>query len=147
MRGRKVGCCGDLPGLGQYAVRWLSSFYQADREEPPVIARDNNISLALGIPGLLIQVVGVVMRSKPETEANGQTVAAIGTILLICGLGFYAKAKGRSIAWGLMGFLSIIGLIVLAMLEDRAPSGKVKGQSKGKSPRTTLGPGEYPPRR
>lgn len=119
----------------------------ANREDLPLIARDNNISLALGVPGLITEVVGVVMRNNPETAQTGQAIYVVGTLLLIAGLGFYAKAKGRSLAWGLMGLLSIIGLIVLAMLEDRAPSGKVKGQGKGFSPRTTLGPGEYPPRR
>jgi len=42
----------------------------------------------------------------------------LGTVLFIIGLCYYAKAKGRSGWWGLMGFLSLIGLIVLACLKD-----------------------------
>ena len=89
-----------------------------------MIARYNNISLGLGAPGLILQVVGNVMASKPENQGTGRVLVALGTLLLIGGLGMYAKAKGRSLAWGLMGFLSIIGLIVLAMLRDYEPEGQ-----------------------
>ena len=89
-----------------------------------MIARYNNISLALGIPGLILQIAGNVLRSNPDNETVGVLALVGGTVLLIGGLAMYAKAKGRSPAWGLMGFLSFIGLIVLAMLADRAPNGK-----------------------
>ena len=89
-----------------------------------MIARYNNISLLLGVPGLILQIAGNVMRTNPENETIGAIALLSGTVLLIGGLAMYAKAKGRSPAWGLMGFLSIIGLIVLAMLQDRAPNSK-----------------------
>jgi glycerol uptake facilitator-like aquaporin len=111
-----------------------------------VIARYNNISLALGVPGLILQIAGnVMMRSGPDKEGVGLLVGIIGTALLMGGLMMYARAKGRSPAWGLMGLLSIIGLIVLAMLEDRAPSGKAR--AAGRAPARPLGPGDNPPRR
>jgi uncharacterized membrane protein len=70
----------------------------------------NNISLAWGVPGIILQIVGQVI---------GQTIILlIGTVLLMVGLAYYAKAKGRNAAWCLMGFLSFIGLIVLACLKD-----------------------------
>jgi hypothetical protein len=47
----------------------------------------------------------------------------LGTIIFILALCTYAEAKGHSRWWGLMGFLSIIGLIVLGMLSDRRKSG------------------------
>ena len=78
-----------------------------------MIKSHNNTSLAFGIPGLILQVAGQVM---------GQPIVLlVGTVLLMVGLAFYAKAKGRSPAWCLMGFLSLIGLIVLACLKDLAP--------------------------
>jgi hypothetical protein len=89
-----------------------------------MIARYNNISLALGIPGIILQVVGQFMRGNPENGTVGALVLVVGTVLLIGGLAMYAKAKGRSLAWGLMGFLSLIGLIVLALLKDHAPDGR-----------------------
>jgi hypothetical protein len=96
---------------------------------------ENRKSLALGVPGIVLQILGNVMyRSGGTVAPMGQTpvkgnplwllVALAGTVLLIAGLSFYAKAKGRSPAWGLMGLLSIIGLIVLACLKDLSPQRK-----------------------
>jgi hypothetical protein len=83
-----------------------------------MIARYNNISLALGAPGIILQIAGYVMAQNPQQQQVGFLVQLGGTVLLIAGLAMYAKAKGRSPAWGLMGFLSLIGLIVLACLKD-----------------------------
>jgi hypothetical protein len=84
-----------------------------------MIARYNNISLALGIPGLILQIAANVIRVSSENQYLAVLAWVAGTALLVGGFVMYAKSKGRSPAWGLMGFLSIIGLIVLAMLEDR----------------------------
>ncbi|MGO9115406.1 MAG: SHD1 domain-containing protein [Thermoguttaceae bacterium] len=45
-------------------------------------------------------------------------VFIVGTFLFVAGLAFYAKAKRRHPAWCLMGFLSLLGLIILACLPD-----------------------------
>ena len=50
-------------------------------------------------------------------------VIILGTALLLVGFAYYAKAKGRSPVWCLVAFLSCIGLIILALLEDRAKGG------------------------
>lgn len=89
-----------------------------------MIARYNNISLALGIPGIILQIVGQFMGGKSENDIIGVLVVVAGTALLIGGLAMYAKAKGRSPLWGLMGFLSLLGLIFLAILKDLAPDGR-----------------------
>ena len=49
----------------------------------------------------------------------------LGTLFLLVGLAYYARAKGRSPWWCLFAFLSLIGLIVLACLEDRTWCSKV----------------------
>jgi hypothetical protein len=87
-----------------------------------MIARYNNVSLALGIPGLLLQIGGNFWAAPyfGGQLAVGRSVMALGTLLLIAGLAFYAKAKGRHPAWGLLGLLSFIGLILLACLSDHA---------------------------
>ena len=72
-----------------------------------MIARYNNISLLAGVPGIILQVVGNIYKMP--------LVMALGTVLLLIGFAYYAKAKGRNPAWGLMALLSCIGLIVLAM--------------------------------
>jgi len=41
-----------------------------------------------------------------------------GNILLVAGLGYYAKAKGYSALLGLLGLLSCIGLLIIALLPD-----------------------------
>jgi hypothetical protein len=91
-----------------------------------MIKRYNNLSLALGVPGLLLQIVGnVLAQSGAEGVMGlaGPVLALVGTALLIAGLSYYAIAKGRSGWWGLCGFLSCIGLVILALLKDHAPNG------------------------
>ena len=70
----------------------------------------NNISLGLGAPGIVLQIWGNILVQP--------IMLILGTILLMIGLAYYAMAKGRNPAWCLMGFLSIIGLIVLGCLKD-----------------------------
>jgi hypothetical protein len=89
-----------------------------------MIARYNNISLLAGVPGIILQVVGQVMRQNPGQETVGYLVLALGTALLLFGLAYYAMAKGRNPAWCLLAFLSLLGLIILACLSDLAPDGR-----------------------
>ncbi len=89
-----------------------------------MIKRYNNISLALGVPGIILQIVGNIIAQANQgtnTALLGVLITLIGTALLIAGLAYYAMAKGRSGWWGLCGFLSCIGLLILAVLKDRAP--------------------------
>lgn len=87
-----------------------------------MIARYNNLSLALGVPGLILEFVGIAMSgANPDNPTTGRVVTALGAAMLIAGLGLYARAKGRSPLWAVMGLFSILGLIVLALLKDYAP--------------------------
>lgn len=70
----------------------------------------NNKSLAFGVPGLLIQSICFFINPF---------LSLIGTILLIIGLGYYAKARGHSGWFGLLGLLSWIGIIILLVLKDK----------------------------
>jgi hypothetical protein len=78
-----------------------------------MISRYNRVSLAVGAPGLVLQTVGLV--------GHGWWLAMGGSLLLLVGLAFYARSKGRSAWWGLFGLLGWIGLVVLALLRDEAP--------------------------
>jgi len=90
-----------------------------------MIARYNNLSLALGVPGLIAQGYGGYLQSKPDAVGLVPPLVLVaGTVLLMFGLAYYAKAKGRAATWWLMGFLGLIGLIVLAVLPDLAKDGK-----------------------
>ncbi len=72
------------------------------------------------MPGIGLQITGIALGSDTGAQAIAAPIMLIGTALLFVGLGYYAAAKGQSPVWCLMGFLSIIGLIVLACLPDRA---------------------------
>ena len=48
------------------------------------------------------------------------TGAVVGLISYIAGLGFYAKAKGQPLAWGMSGLLCIVGGIAVAFLKDKS---------------------------
>lgn len=86
-----------------------------------MIQEYNKKSFVFGIPGVILQIAGNFMRN-PEglITITGSLILLCGTILLMAGLAFYAKAKGRHPAWCLFAFLSIIGLIVLALLKDHS---------------------------
>ena len=101
-----------------------------------MIAKYNRKSLAIGVPGLLLQV-GCLFATNliaAKAKSGGTTLPdslallltagpLVGAVLLIIGLGFYAKAKGYSAVLGLLGLLSCLGLLILAVLPD-----KTKGQ-------------------
>ena len=88
-----------------------------------MISRYNNISLATGVPGIALQIVGRLQESLP--------VIMLGTGLLLIGFAYYAKAKGRNPAWCLAAFLSIIGLVILACLKDLSHSEPLMGRQPG----------------
>src|SRR6266436_3024306 len=75
------------------------------------IKRLNRISLSLGAPGLLLQVVGNAMGGR-----GGGLVTLLGFALLVTGLAFYARMRGRTGWWGAAGILSCLGMILLYFL-------------------------------
>lgn len=70
----------------------------------------NRKSLVYGVPGFLIQGIGIVIHPA---------VVLLGTVLLIIGLAYYAKARGHSGFFGLFGLLSWVGILILIVLKDR----------------------------
>lgn len=89
--------------------------------------------LVLGGSGVLLQTGGVLWAAAetrnplPALEPEHYpfwpgAIVFTGSVLLICGLALYARAKGRTGWWGLMGLVSIPGLLVLALLPDLLPA-------------------------
>ena len=71
-----------------------------------MIKRYKNISLTLGVPGIILQIAGNVVSAANEgtpVSLYGFLIMLIGTALLVAGLAYYAIAKGRSGWWGLCG--------------------------------------------
>jgi hypothetical protein len=85
-----------------------------------------NKGMAFIIPGLLLQI-GCMTASRVTGEAQwlALSLAAgslVGLMLLIVGLGHYAKAKGYSNVFGLLGLLSLLGVLIMAVLPDKTKS-------------------------
>ncbi len=77
-----------------------------------------SLSLPLVIFGLVAQGAGALLRwSFP---AIGGVISFVGTLLLMVGLAYRAKDKGRSLGWGLVGLLSVLGVIIVYALANRA---------------------------
>ena len=79
------------------------------------IKKLNEKSLMIGVPGLMLQAAGGTIVGG----VTGLTVLAVGTVLLVVGLGYYARSRGQHPALGLFGLLSLVGLVVLALLPRR----------------------------
>jgi hypothetical protein len=73
-----------------------------------------NAFFVLAFSGLILQFASLF------TNQDGLFFLGllIGYILLIISFGFYAKAKGRSFAWCLLGLLSILSFIILPFLKE-----------------------------
>ena len=89
-----------------------------------MIKRYNNISLLMGVPGIIMQITGYIMSQSPSQVVLGLLIMIAGAGLLCGGLTFYAIGKGQPGIWGLIGMLGIIGIIVLACLPDRTLDGR-----------------------
>lgn len=93
-----------------------------------MIAELNSTSLKWGGGGIVVQMIGRGMAGAsggdPGMALVGLVLALVGTAMFINGLRYYAMSKGRHPAWGFMGFLSLLGLIILAVLPDLAPDGQ-----------------------
>ena len=111
----------------------LFSGIQAASFDQFMIAKYVRRSLIFGAPGLLLQIGCTFVANDVITKAmsiGGGSLLVLtgvfvfgtiaGNILLIAGLGFYAKAKGYSAVLGVLGLLSCIGLLILAILPDRS---------------------------
>jgi len=67
---------------------------------------------------LLAKLGGLVM-SVVLANDFGILIQLLGSVCLIVGCVYYAKAKGHSGWWGLLALLSILGLIILACMTDK----------------------------
>jgi hypothetical protein len=80
----------------------------------------NKTNIGVGI-GLVVSIVGRILMAsgEPAVALLGLLVALAGTVVFIWGCWHYAMGKGYHGAWGLLGLLSFIGLIILVLFPDR----------------------------
>ncbi len=89
-----------------------------------MIKKYNNYSLLFGVPGLIVQTYSSMI--------NSNLLFLSGTVLIIVGLFFYTKAKARHPLFCLLGFLSIIGWLILAALSDKSDTAELKEKGNSK---------------
>lgn len=64
-------------------------------------------------------------------DALVQALPAVGGVLLVWGCTYYAHAKDRHWAWGLLGSFFLVGLLVVFLLEDRAATSERSPSTEG----------------
>ena len=84
-----------------------------------MLAEYKSKTWTFAIAGIVLQIAGSIISKIPLIGwLVGIPVGALGTLLFIMGCCFYAKAKGYSWLFGLLGLLSFVGLIILYFLPD-----------------------------
>jgi hypothetical protein len=78
-----------------------------------------NTNIGVGV-GFVLQATGRILTLYvPGMSAAGIALTIVGTGLFIWGCVHYAQGKGYHSAFGLLGLLSIFGLVALALLPDK----------------------------
>lgn len=75
--------------------------------------------------GIVLQCLGglVPLRAgSPILTVLGWSMVIGGTVLMVVGFACYAGTKGRSPAWALLALGSVIGWIILVLLEPKQTS-------------------------
>ncbi len=97
---------------------------QGTAAEKAALVKSSNIKAGIGF----VMLVGsrflgpfAVDAGLPPELAMGILIVllVVGLVLWIWGLRHYAMSKGYHAAWGFLGLLSILGLLILALLPNR----------------------------
>ena len=83
-----------------------------------MIAKYNKLSLQIGVPGIVLQYGGAGFYWDFPLPALISIL--VGTALIATGIGFYIKSKARSLAYLSIGIIPVLGLVVVALLQDRS---------------------------
>lgn len=76
--------------------------------------RDTNIGVGIGI------IANIISRFNAESHPVLSIIfGCIGAVAMIWGCAMYAKGKGYSGWWGLLGIFWIIGFIILFFFRDK----------------------------
>ena len=127
--------CGTGSAVSEVAESEEVKKEKAGRYTKQLVAKKkgyNQLSFCFGIPGIILQITGLVIlmnyssqqgmteyHQEPAHITFARLLTLLGCFLLVVGFAYYAKMKGRSPAWCLVGFLGIIGLVILICLKDK----------------------------
>lgn len=78
-----------------------------------------NIGIGLFLIATAIALTVAILIGTEEAVEGAKLIHGVGIIFFFYGLYNYAKGKGYHGVWGLLGFLTIIGLIILVCFPDR----------------------------
>ncbi len=76
-----------------------------------------------GTLGIILQLLST-FRSNGEAVIPPILLLAVGTLLLIVALGLYAKSKGYSYYWSLLGLFSLPGVLAVSLFPNKNPSAR-----------------------
>jgi hypothetical protein len=84
----------------------------------------NKKSVYIGISsGFILQIVGIFVKSPIGISMNDALSAILfisGYFLLIWSCWLYAREKGYSGAWRLLGLFGLLGFVILFFLKDKS---------------------------
>ncbi len=93
----------------------------------------HNVSfLILGFVGLLLQGIGTALAveaSSDDVYGIAIFLVLLGPVLLASGSAIYAVGKGRKPIFGLLGIISPLGLLFLAILQDQSGDNWMESQN------------------
>ncbi|WP_437979578.1 hypothetical protein [Sorangium sp. So ce117] len=72
------------------------------------LSRFSTLTFVFGLPGIVLQSVG--------RATDNAAITLLGVALFVTALVYYAKMRGRSGAWGIVGLGTCIGLALLYFL-------------------------------
>lgn len=92
----------------------------------PEYKKKANIRVGLGfLLWIVLPICGTVLLKSQQLPSYFRFLFPVllwgGIFLFIWGCTFYAKGKGYGRAVGLLGFLNLIGLLILLCLPDKHP--------------------------
>jgi hypothetical protein len=87
----------------------------------PEFKKNTNI----GVGAAILLQVGAKLLMNHGYAGIGYAVTIAAGVLFVWGCGQYAKAKGYSTWFGLLGLLYLLGLVVLVFFPDKYKASKV----------------------
>ncbi len=79
--------------------------------------RDTNIGVGIGF---VLQLAGNILQAQGGAMVTvGLMLLLVGLVIFVWGCMSYCEGKGHSKWLGLLGLLSIVGLLILVFLPDR----------------------------
>jgi hypothetical protein len=83
-----------------------------------------NTNIGVGVGWVVMLLGSMLARSSGGATLLSTSVLILGAVLFIWGCGQYAKGKGHSVYLGALGLLWLLGLVILALMEDKHKDGK-----------------------